>query len=184
MTAKRLLVATLASGLALVGVAAAFQQPAMAPAGQQGVGVFTPYAQTPGTNVWYGSSSHNEAYKLAQQYMKAEKEEDRRELRRKLNELLSQEFDQQAKRQQKELEELQAQIDQLRSIMQKRRDAKSGIIERRIEQLVQEAQGLGWNTPPTPRPNLYMGGFGSAPSGYAPPPVAPPARSGQGSTAP
>ena len=29
--------------------------------------------------------------------------------------------------------------------------AKTSIVERRIEQLVQEAEGLGWNTPGSPR---------------------------------
>lgn len=98
-----------------------------------------------------------EAPLLAHQYVKSDKEEDKRELRKKLTDLLSKQFDQQAQRQQTELEDLDREIKRLRSLLAKRLDAKSKIVERRFEQLVQDAEGLGWNAPSNPRPNAPAG---------------------------
>ncbi|HLJ94077.1 MAG TPA: hypothetical protein VKU02_12900 [Gemmataceae bacterium] len=84
---------------------------------------------------------------LARQYVAAEKQEDKRDIRKKLSDALSQQFDAHIKQQQKELEDLEKQIANLRSVLQKRIGAKSTIVERRVEQLIQDAEGLGWNAP-------------------------------------
>jgi hypothetical protein len=107
-----------------------------------------------------------EASQLAQQYIKAEKEEEKRQLRRKLTDVLTKQFDAHLEQQKKELEALEKQIERLRSTLDKRREAKDKIIERRIEQLVEEAEGLGWNTPNQP-PAFY----GVPNSNFYPPPV-------------
>lgn len=174
MNVKRLLIPTFISALALAGAAPGTQQ-ATTSSSSQGSFAPTPlYGQTAAYTL-----SQNEAAQLAQKYIKAETEEDRRELRRKLQDVLAREFDDHAKRQEQELEALRKEIDRLESLMRKRRDAKSGIIERRMEQLVQEAQGLGWNAPGSSRSPMFLGGgFGTMPSGIAQPALpVPPAHS-------
>jgi hypothetical protein len=86
----------------------------------------------------------SEARSLAQKYAKSDKEGEKKELRKKLAEALSQQFDLHMEQQQKELEKLEKQISDLRALMEKRQEAKNAIVERRIEQLAQEAQGMGW----------------------------------------
>jgi hypothetical protein len=117
-----------------------------------------------------GGQPEAQAAQLAQQYVKAEKEDQKKDIRKKLVDVLSQEFDHHSQQQQKELEELEKQIASLRAVLKKRVDAKATIVERRVEQLVQDAEGLGWNAPHTPRPG-FSGGLGGArmmPPGTAP----------------
>jgi hypothetical protein len=92
---------------------------------------------------------------LAQQYVKAEKEEDKTKLRGDLTKLLRKQFDQHLEQQKKELEALEKQIEHLRSVLDKRRENRDKIIERRFEQLVQDAEGLGWNSPNAPAAAFY-----------------------------
>jgi hypothetical protein len=121
----------------------------------------TYYMMTPG-----GFSSYQpQATQLAQQYAKATKEDEKKDIRKKLTDVLAQQFDQHAQEQQKELEELEKQIVNLKALLKKRQDAKSSIVERRLEQLIQDVEGLGWNAPGTPR---TVSPFGAA--GYAPAP--------------
>jgi hypothetical protein len=123
-----------------------------------------------GVMLWDGRSSahQSESAQLAQQYVKATKEEEKREIRKKLADVLGQQFDAHIQQQQKELEDLEKQLASLRAIVKKRLDAKTPIVDRRIDQLVQEAEGLGWNAPATPHPVWGAGG-----SSYRPPTTAP-----------
>jgi uncharacterized protein HemX len=110
----------------------------------------------------FGSSKDQaQATKLAKQYAKAEKEDEKKEIRKKLSELLATQFDQHVKQQQKELEDLEKQIASVRTTLKKRADAKTSIVDRRAEQLILEAEGLGWSVPSTPRAGL--GGAGALP---------------------
>jgi hypothetical protein len=122
---------------------------------------------------------HSESIKLAKQYAKAEKEEEKKDIRKKLTDVLSEQFDLQMKQQQKELEDLEKQVANLKAMLKKRVDAKSAIVDRRIDQLAQEADGLGWSTPSGPHAFFGPGGggfsFGPGISATpAPPPVAAP----------
>jgi hypothetical protein len=92
-------------------------------------------------------SSQSASVQLAQQYVKADKEDQKREIRKRLSDVVSQQFDVHIKKQQKELEDLEKQVVKLREVLKKRVDAKSTIVERRVEQMVQEAEGLGWTAP-------------------------------------
>jgi hypothetical protein len=100
-------------------------------------------------NQWFSpfQGHQSQSGQLAHQYAVAEKADEKRDIRKKLSDALSQEFDQHIKEQQKELEDLDKQIANLRSILKKRLDAKATIVERRTEQLIQEAEGLGWTVP-------------------------------------
>jgi hypothetical protein len=97
----------------------------------------------------------SESTGLAQQHVKADKEDQKKEIRKKLADALSQQFDVHIKKQQKELEDLEKQVGKLREVLKKRVDAKATIVERRVEQLVQEAEGLGWSAPSS-RPRTFV----------------------------
>jgi TolA-binding protein len=145
------LVSKLALGLLLAGALTCVASPA-APQARFG---------QPGTTYWHAGpvDSHQESAQLAKQYVDSKKEDERREIRKKLTDVLTQQFDEQIQQQQQELEDLEKQIANLRALLKKRLDAKSAIVERRIEQLIQDAEGLGWNAPGTP------GGAGVQPFG-------------------
>jgi hypothetical protein len=120
---------------------------------------------------------HSQSVKLAKQYAKAEKEDEKKDIRKKLTDVLNEQFDLQMKQQQKELEDLEKQVAKLKTMLKKRVDAKSAIVDRRIDQLAQEAEGLGWSGPNGVHSFFNPGGagfsFGHAFSG-TPAPVAAP----------
>jgi hypothetical protein len=122
---------------------------------------------------------HSDSVKLAKQYAKAEKEEEKKDIKKKLTDVLNEQFDLQMKQQQKELEDLEKQVANLKAMLKKRVDAKSAIVDRRIDQLAQEAEGLGWSTPNGAHTFFSPGGGGFS-FGHAmpatPAPVAVPAR--------
>jgi methionine-rich copper-binding protein CopC len=123
--------------------------------------------------LWHAAphASGSAPVQLAHQYVAAEKPEDKKDLRKKLSDELSKEFDAHIKRQQKELEDLEKQIANLRKVLAKRLEAKGTIVERRAEQLIQDAEGLGWNAPSSPR-GAYgqpqLGGSAIFPSSASP----------------
>ena len=128
-----------------------------APKTQSGVQDFRTWPMAPGAR----QDSSHQAVQLAQQYAKAAKEDEKKEIRKKLTEVLSQQFDQRLQQQQKEVDDLEKQIASLKDVLKKRTAAKATIVDRRIENLVQEAEGLGWNNPSSPHSmNPYGGGFG------------------------
>jgi hypothetical protein len=92
----------------------------------------------------------SESAQLAHQYVEAKKEDDKREIRKHMAEVLNHEFDLYIHQEQKELEDLDNQIARLKEVLRKRLDAKSTIVERRLEQMIQDAEGLGWNAPTGP----------------------------------
>jgi hypothetical protein len=99
------------------------------------------------SNVYHQWQSQAQAAELAKQIVKEEKEESKKEIRKKLADLLNEQFEAHTAQQKKELDDLEKQIANLKSLLKKRQDAKSTIVERRMDQLIHEAEGLGWNTP-------------------------------------
>ncbi|TMQ34876.1 MAG: hypothetical protein E6K70_05300 [Planctomycetota bacterium] len=87
----------------------------------------------------------DQSLQLAQKYVKTEKEDEKKDLRKNLTQVLGRQFDLHLEAQQKELDELEKQVAKLKNVLKKRKDAKENIVERRLEQLVQDADGLGWN---------------------------------------
>jgi hypothetical protein len=125
----------------------------------------------------WGDQSHqaqlqSKSAQLVQQLMKAEKTEDKADIKKKLTEVLNEQFDLRLKQQEKELADLEKEIASLRAVLKKRQDAKSAIVDRRIEQLVQEAEGLGWTSPGRSQFYFNWSDIGHAP---APPAVPTPA---------
>jgi flagellar motility protein MotE (MotC chaperone) len=113
-----------------------------------------------------------EAVQLVRSYAKAETADDKREIRKKLADILSEQFDQHSKQQEKELKDLEKQIASLRTLIKKRGDAKSAIVDRRVEQLILDAEGLGWGTPGAA--NLFHSSVPAADILVAPPATAAP----------
>jgi hypothetical protein len=84
---------------------------------------------------------------LIQQYGQTEDEQQRNNLKEQLNETLAKQFDVQQQRREHEIAKIEAKVKKLRDIITKRTDARQTIIERRLDQLLREADGLGWNSP-------------------------------------
>jgi len=164
-------------GFLLTGAIACVTVYAQAPAPKLGQSDFVPFAEPtlggyaavaqPAPNLpelkW--KNLNVESRQLAQKYVKTGGEEEKTEIRKKLHDAVAREYDEHAKIQQAELDSLEKTIAHLRSVAKKRADAKSTIVSQRIEQLLQEANGLGWPTPGTP--NLVANGnwtyFGGQP---------------------
>jgi flagellar hook-basal body complex protein FliE len=97
-----------------------------------------------------GPASHKEAElekqsrALAQKYGKTENRDERDKIREQLNDALRQLFDAQQQRRKDEIKQIEEQLKKLQDLMRKREDSKSTIVQRRLEQLLQEADGLGW----------------------------------------
>jgi hypothetical protein len=140
-----------AGGLTLMAPAQPTPQPAPTPA--------PPTALPPAATGWgysYGVGGNSyfnhfqfqsQAAELVRKLANAKDEDEKSRLKEKLTEVLNQSFDEHMKQQQKELDQLEEQIRSLRALMKKRASNKNTIVERRIEQLIQDADGLGWNAP-------------------------------------
>jgi hypothetical protein len=107
-----------------------------------------------------------QSHDLARQYGRTESRDEKDKLKDKMAEVLNQQFDAQQQRRKDEIKHIEEQLKKLQELMRKREDAKREIVRRRLEQLLQEAEGLGWTAteqgPVLPPP---VGGF--PPSGGA-----------------
>jgi hypothetical protein len=166
-------VAVAAGAVALVAVlayTAPGQQPAAAPAAQATTG-YAPANGFPGQTFvqpgghpasgYYGqtfvqpagqwSAKEHEleqkSLNLARQISRTESRDEKEKLRSDLADVLQQQFDAQQKRRQAEIDSIEERLKKLRELMRKRDDSKRDIIRRRQEQLLEEAEGLGWSSP-------------------------------------
>jgi hypothetical protein len=80
---------------------------------------------------------------LVKQFAKA-KGEEREKIKAKLSDALEKAFDLRQKRHQEEIAALEAQVSKLKELVQKRQANRGEIVTKRFEQLVREAEGLGW----------------------------------------
>lgn len=85
------------------------------------------------------------ARQLIQQYRAAESGTDRSDLQEKLATTVREHFETRQQLREKELAALEARVRRLRELHDKREDAKDEIVEQRVEQLIREAEGLGWS---------------------------------------
>jgi hypothetical protein len=126
------------------------------------VAVSAPQNGQPPAGSWYWTyaamDGQSKAPSLAHRYVEA-KEDEKRQIREQLKDALNHEFDDHIKAHQKELDDLEKQIARIRDVVRKRLDAKSTIVERRLEQLIQEAEGLGWNAPGSPQ-GVFRNNYG------------------------
>jgi hypothetical protein len=101
-------------------------------------------------SISYGSRAHREEGELAQktqelvkQLAKAEGEK-REKIKDQLTETLGKQFDVRQKRHQDEIAALEKQLKKLRDLVEKRKENRREIVSKRLEQVVREAEGLGW----------------------------------------
>jgi hypothetical protein len=81
--------------------------------------------------------------KLIKQLGKAEGES-KDKIKTQLTETLGKQFDLRQKRHEAEIAALEAQLKKLKELVQKRQENRREIIGKRLDQLVREADGLGW----------------------------------------
>jgi hypothetical protein len=94
------------------------------------------------------SKLEREASGLVSAYARTDDDGQRVKLKKKLADVLEKQFDQQQKRREAEVARVEAQVKKLRQLMSKRGEARESIISRRLDQLLREAEGLGWTPPP------------------------------------
>jgi hypothetical protein len=92
---------------------------------------------------------------LLDQYRGAESAGDRSDILEKLSAAVRDQFEVRQQIREKELEALEVRVRKLRELHEKRQDARAEIVEQRVEQLVREAEGLGWGSGGGPHEMLY-----------------------------
>jgi hypothetical protein len=81
---------------------------------------------------------------LIAEFSRTEDESQRGKTKAKLAATLEKQFDLQQKRRDLEVARIEAQLKKLRDIMRKRGESRQTIIDKRLDQLLREADGLGW----------------------------------------
>jgi hypothetical protein len=90
-----------------------------------------------------------QAESLAAQYGAAKEDADKEKVRAKLRDVLDKQFEVHHQRREEELAKLEARVRSLRELLTKRKDQRQSIVDRRLEQLLRDAEGLGWSGPST-----------------------------------
>jgi hypothetical protein len=93
------------------------------------------------------AQSSQESAELLSRYAATDDPADRKEIKAKLRTALEDQFRVQLKRQQLELARIEERVRKLREQFKKRTDTRDTIIDRRLDQLINEAEGLGWTQP-------------------------------------
>jgi hypothetical protein len=81
---------------------------------------------------------------LMRQLAAAKGDSDKEKIKGKLSEALEKQFDVRQQRHALEIAALEAQLKRLQEMVQKRQEGRRDIVAKRLDQLVREAQGLGW----------------------------------------
>lgn len=106
-----------------------------------------------------------EAQSLERQLADAENEKQRADLKEKLTSTLEKQFDTQQKLRELEVSRIEARVRKLRGMIQRRGDSRRKIIDNRLEQLLNDAEGLGWSSSsggpqyPPSDPNMFPPGM-------------------------
>jgi hypothetical protein len=93
------------------------------------------------------AQADHEVNTLLAAYNRTDKEGERAAIKKKLTANLEKLFDAQQKRREMEVTRIEEQLKKLREVIEKRAKGKDKIIDRRLEQLLQDAEGLGWSSP-------------------------------------
>ena len=89
----------------------------------------------------------HESDELLGRYAASDDAAEQKKIKAELRETLAKQFDVQKERRELELARIEERVRKLREQIKKRTDARETIIDRRLEQLVNEAEGLGWSPP-------------------------------------
>jgi hypothetical protein len=93
------------------------------------------------------AQASQESAEILARYAATDNAADQKELKAKLRTALEDQFRVQLKRQQLELARIEERVRKLREQFKKRNDTRDTIIDRRLDQLINEAEGLGWTQP-------------------------------------
>lgn len=124
------------------------------PPGMSGMGS----SLTPGQIEEVNLAQH--AKNLLSRYGKELKAEEKEKIKSELRAVLHRQFRLQHERRDAELVRIERRLADLRSRLKKRSDAQSTIVDRRLEQLVNDVDGLGWNVQEVPD-NLFNDTYGT-----------------------
>jgi hypothetical protein len=91
------------------------------------------------------SAARHTVAELVENYAHAESDKDRAALKPQVAKALENEFVAQQRRRSLELDRIEAQLAKVRERLRKRNDERQTIIDKRLDQLVREAEGLGWS---------------------------------------
>jgi hypothetical protein len=94
---------------------------------------------------------------LIGEYSKTQDEAKRASIKSQLSVLLDKQFDAQQKHRETEVKNIEDQLKKLRDILKKRSDNQQSIVKNHLEQLLREAEGLGWAPPHTGNTNFNFG---------------------------
>ena len=102
---------------------------------------------------------------LLAKYTQTTDAKERAEIKASLAKVLQNLFDLQLWQREREVSEVEARVKKLREAIDKRKAAKEAIVNTRLDQLLNEADGMGWVSPTGGMPAAY-GGFPGALPGY------------------
>jgi hypothetical protein len=104
-----------------------------------------PFGPFPGADqLRTNASAQLEMDRLVRQLSEAKSDADREDLKTKMTQALEKQFDQRQRRHEAEIEALEAQVKKLKDLVRARNENRREIVSRRLEQILREAQGLGW----------------------------------------
>ncbi len=98
------------------------------------------------------NAAEKEVAEAMAEYAHRGNDADAGKIKAKLAAALEKQFDLQHKRREHEATKIEEQLKKLRELIKKRSDARQTIIEKRLDQLTREADGLGWSSPAVAAP--------------------------------
>jgi len=87
---------------------------------------------------------------LLAKYAATRNEQERSQFKESLSKVLDKQFDLQQQARKRELEPIEARVKRLRELIEKRSQARKMIVEKRLDQLLRDAEGMGWTPPGEP----------------------------------
>jgi hypothetical protein len=132
----------------LTDLAAQSQAGGFAVGGQGGLFEFSSDSASQPFVRWSHSPEENKlaqtAAKVAKALGEAKSDSEKDKLKDQLNKVLESQFDLRQKRHADEISALEARVKKLRNLLDRRQENRREIVAKRLEQILSEAQGLGW----------------------------------------
>ncbi len=98
-----------------------------------------------------------QSHELLSQYRAATDSTERERLTNEIGKTVASQFDVRQRLREKELQQLADQLERLRNIHRQRAEQKDRIVKDHVEQLLRDADGLGWgDAPHRPRPSVVV----------------------------
>jgi hypothetical protein len=85
-----------------------------------------------------------QAEQLARRLADAKSDSDRDKIKGDLRDMLEKQFELRQRRHEQEIEALEAQVKKLKDLVRRRSDNRREIVAKRLDQIVSDAEGLGW----------------------------------------